>query len=114
MSDTKGYIVGDWNAYCDYCEGQYLASQLKTDYWGFKACIKDFTLPNPQMFVRVVPEKIVVPWSRGIDGASGYASPVTLVDALSTIALGADATQNLYVYSSDSTLPGVRTIRLPS
>lgn len=70
MSDTKGYIAGEWNAYCDYCEGQYLASQLKKDYWGFMACPKDFTLPNPQMFVRPVTEKIVVPWSRPSDGAS--------------------------------------------
>lgn len=72
MADTKGYVKGDWNAYCDYCGGQYLASQLDTDYWGFKACKLDFTLPNPQMFVRPKTEQIVVPWSRPRDGTEAY------------------------------------------
>jgi hypothetical protein len=76
MADTKGYVKGDWNAYCDYCGGQYLASQLDTDYWGFKACKMDFTLPNPQMFVRPKTEKIVVPWSRPTDGTQAF-TPTT-------------------------------------
>lgn len=72
MADTKGYVKGDWNAYCDYCEGQYLASDLRTDYWGFKACSKDYTKPNPQMFVRILPEKITVSWARPEDGTTAY------------------------------------------
>jgi hypothetical protein len=113
MADTKGYVKGDWNAYCDYCEGQYLASQLKEDYWGFRACPMDFTLPNPQMFVRPKTEQIVVPWSRPTDGTDAFDTIIdTTVSVVGADILVANVASGNNIYCYVTSIPGTAAVRL--
>lgn len=58
------FISGEWNALCDKCGFQFKASDLTTDWQGYKVCSKDLDKRNPQDFVRSRPETIIPPWSR--------------------------------------------------
>lgn len=107
MADSKGYVPGDYNAYCDYCEGQYLASQLKKTWDGFMACPMDFTTRNPQDFVRPKTERIVPSWTRPTDGAGAYqVSPIILTSGSPTYTITpTDPTNNIYTFQ----LSGITT-----
>lgn len=62
---SKNYFApGDWNACCDRCGRKFKASQLRLTWDGYMVCERDWEPRHPQDFVRGVPEKIGVPWTR--------------------------------------------------
>lgn len=50
------FILGDANAICDICGFKYKLSHLKKQWDGAMACEKDFSLRNPQDFLRAKEE----------------------------------------------------------
>lgn len=77
MNQNPGYKSGDWKAICDSCGFEFMASELKLRWDGFRVCPKDWETRNPQDFIRSVPEKITPPWTRSKDGSEWGGPNVT-------------------------------------
>lgn len=58
------YVPGNWNAICDVCAQKYKASELKKRWDGLMVCPNDWEARHPQDFLRAVPDRQAVPWSR--------------------------------------------------
>ena len=60
---------GSWEATCDVCGFRFKADQLKKRWDGLMTCTADWEPRHPQDYLRAVPDKQAVPWSRPeIDG----------------------------------------------
>lgn len=73
-----------WKAICDRCGFEFYSFELKREWQGLMVCHSCFEPRHPQDFVRAVPDRQGVPWTRPepentfvslcyIDGSSGYA-----------------------------------------
>ena len=58
------YVPGNWNAVCDVCAQKYKASEIKKRWDGLMVCPNDWEARHPQDFLRAVPDRQAVPWSR--------------------------------------------------
>ena len=58
------FVPGDWNAVCDICAQKYKSSQMKKRWDGLMVCPNDWEPRHPQDFLRAVPDRQAVPWSR--------------------------------------------------
>ena len=58
------FVPGDWNAICDVCAQKYKSSQMKKRWDGLMVCPNDWEPRHPQDFLRAVPDRQAVPWSR--------------------------------------------------
>lgn len=58
------FIKGDYNAICDVCAQKYKASQMRKRWDGLMVCPHDYENRHPQDFLRAVPDRQAVPWSR--------------------------------------------------
>lgn len=104
------YRPGENYGLCDYCGMQYYMSELKRDWQGFYACNKDFTLRNPQDFIRPVIEKIVPAVVRPDDG-QGDISVITMINAVPSVITASlvDLRSNFQTNTS-----GIFALTLPS
>lgn len=63
------FKLGSWNVTCDVCGFRFKADKLRKRWDGLMTCSKDWEPRHPQDFLRGVPDKQSVPWSRPeIDG----------------------------------------------
>ena len=58
------YKPGDWWIYCDSCGKKIRASESKHRWDGLIVCADDWETRHPQDFVKAVPDKQSVPFSR--------------------------------------------------
>jgi len=58
------YVPRDWNLICDSCSKKIKASESKHRWDGFIVCGSCWEERQPQDFVRAIPDKISVPFSR--------------------------------------------------
>lgn len=58
------YVPGSWNALCDVCGQKYKAGDMRRRWDGLMVCPKDWEPRHPQDFLRAVPDRQNVPWSR--------------------------------------------------
>lgn len=61
---TTRYVSGDWNAIDDVSGLQHKASDLALQWDGLRVAADDVEERHPQDFLRSVPDKIRVPWTR--------------------------------------------------
>jgi len=62
--DGVRFKAGDWNAICDVCAQKYKASEMRKRWDGLMVCPNDYESRHPQDFLRAVPDRMAVPWSR--------------------------------------------------
>lgn len=58
------YKHGSWNALCDRCGFKYKADQLRKTWDGLYVCKRDWEERQPLEFIRGIPDKTDVPWTR--------------------------------------------------
>jgi hypothetical protein len=58
------YVPGSWNAICDVCGQKYKAGDMRRRWDGLMVCAHDWEPRHPQDFLRAVPDRQNVPWSR--------------------------------------------------
>ena len=58
------FVPGDWNSVCDVCAQKYKSSQMRKRWDGLMVCPNDWEPRHPQDFLRSVPDRQSVPWSR--------------------------------------------------
>ena len=58
------FVPGDWNSVCDVCAQKYKSSQMRKRWDGLMVCPNDWEPRHPQDFLRSVPDRQDVPWSR--------------------------------------------------
>lgn len=58
------YVKGEFNAICDVCAQKYKSSQMRKRWDGLMVCPNDWEPRHPQDFLRSVPDRQDVPWSR--------------------------------------------------
>jgi len=58
------YVPGEWNAVCDVCAQKYKSGDMKKRWDGLMVCPNDWEPRHPQDFLRAVPDRQYVPWSR--------------------------------------------------
>ena len=58
------FVAGDWNAVCDVCAQKYKSSLMRKRWDGLMVCPNDWEPRHPQDFLRAVPDRQAVPWSR--------------------------------------------------
>lgn len=64
MSKDWNYKSGDWWILCDVCGKKMKASHARHRWDGFIVCDKDFENRHPMDFIKVIPDKISVPFTR--------------------------------------------------
>lgn len=64
MGYTPRYRKGDWKVICDRCGLQFHASELRRTWDGLYVCRADYEPRHPQDFVKGIPDKQSVPWTR--------------------------------------------------
>ena len=65
MGRADYYRNGSWNVICDICGEKRKAHELRKTWDGFMACRDGCWYErNPQDFVKGVPDRQAVPWSR--------------------------------------------------
>lgn len=57
-------MASNWKAICDRCGFRYRSDQLRKEWTGLMVCSEDFERRHPQDFVRGVPDRQNVPWTR--------------------------------------------------
>lgn len=70
---------GSWDATCDVCGFRFKADQLKKRWDGLMTCAADWEPRHPQDYLRAVPDKQAVPWTRP-DNDGPYIGPNWAVD----------------------------------
>ena len=58
------FVAGQWNAICDVCGQKYKSGDMKKRWDGLMVCPHDWEPRHPQDFLRAVPDRQAVPWSR--------------------------------------------------
>lgn len=58
------FVAGSWNAICDVCAQKYKSSEIRKRWDGLMVCPNDWEPRHPQDFLRSVPDRQAVPWSR--------------------------------------------------
>jgi len=58
------FVPGQWNAVCDVCGQKWKSSSIKKRWDGLMVCPHDYEPRHPQDFLRSVPDRQAVPWSR--------------------------------------------------
>lgn len=58
------FVLGEWNAQCDQCDGKRKASELHKNWKGQMVCERCWEPRHPQDFVRTVPREEPPPWVR--------------------------------------------------
>lgn len=58
------FLPGNWNAICDVCAQKYKAGEMRKRWDGLMVCPNDWEPRHPQDFLRAVPDRQAVPWSR--------------------------------------------------
>ena len=58
------YVKGEFNAICDVCAQKYKSSLMRKRWDGLMVCPNDWEPRHPQDFLRAVPDRQAVPWSR--------------------------------------------------
>lgn len=58
------FVAGEWNAICDVCAQKYKSGEMKKRWDGLMVCPNDWEPRHPQDFLRAVPDRQAVPWSR--------------------------------------------------
>ena len=58
------FVAGQWNAICDVCGQKYKSGDMKKRWDGLMVCHNDWEPRHPQDFLRAVPDRQAVPWSR--------------------------------------------------
>jgi len=53
-----------WRAICDRCGFEYASYELKKEWQGLMVCSSCYETRHPQDFVRAVPDRQGVPWTR--------------------------------------------------
>jgi hypothetical protein len=76
------YKAGSYNTVCDVCGFRFKADKLRKRWDGLMTCSKDWEPRHPQDFLRGVPDKQSVPWTRPeIDGPDVGPNYINLYDA---------------------------------
>lgn len=78
LNQNPGYKSGEWYAKCDICDRQFYASKLRKQWDGLMACPSDFTLRNPQDFIRPVIETSIPTFVRP-DDSQGEITVIQMV-----------------------------------
>lgn len=58
------FVAGQWNFVCDVCGQKYKSGDGKKRWDGLMVCPNDWEPRHPQDFLRAVPDRQAVPWSR--------------------------------------------------
>ena len=58
------FVAGEWNAICDVCGQKWKSAMMKRRWDGLMTCPHDWEPRHPQDFLRSVPDRQAVPWSR--------------------------------------------------
>lgn len=58
------FLSGQWNAICDVCGQKYKSGEMKKRWDGLMVCPHDWETRHPQDFLRSMPDRQAVPWSR--------------------------------------------------
>jgi hypothetical protein len=64
MGHADYHKSGEWNALCDRCGFKFKSSELQLEWDGFMVCKPCWEPRQPQDFVRGVPDRQSVPWTR--------------------------------------------------
>lgn len=58
------FLDGAWNVICDRCGEKYKSTELKKEWTGLMVCSGCWESRHPMDFLRSVPDKMAVPYTR--------------------------------------------------
>lgn len=58
------FLKGSWNVICDRCGLKFKATQVKQEWTGLMVCEECWEPRHPQDFIRTVPDRMDVPFTR--------------------------------------------------
>ncbi len=58
------FLKGSWNVICDRCGEKFKATQLRQEWTGLMVCQGCWEPRHPQDFLRTVPDRMSVPYTR--------------------------------------------------
>ena len=68
--DQNALSIGDWNIQCDECDFKFKNVDVRKDWRGLYLCKSCYQERHPQDFVKGVPDKQSIPWSRPDEDSS--------------------------------------------